>query len=382
MHIVVSREQLAKGIQAVSRAVSARGPLPILSHLKLVADPELAVWDAGGESARGGITLCATDLEIGLEIRIKADVRESGAIALSAKTLADIVSKLPAADVDMRTGDDLSALTLRCQRAKFTLRGMPAQEFPELPIPSEDAPPVGLVSTELVRCVKQTLYAAAGEDKAVISGILTELSEGKLELAATDGFRLAWQQTPLADSDAKLALVIPKRTLDELSRQLSLVGAAPMSIRAAHNQVLFQLPDRYMTSRLVDGTYPNYRQIIPTSFEREAVIDRASFLAAVERVSVMAVDREAHTIKLEFNAGELKLLAAASEMGESDEVLPISYAGEPLVISFNANYVIDALKHMDAETVRLSMNAPLLPVLLRPLEADTQICLLMPVNRG
>lgn len=382
MHVLVSREQLAKGIQAVSRAVSSRGPLPILSHLKLVADPQLTVVDAGGETAQGGLVLSATDLEIGLEVRIKAEVREAGSIALAAKTLGDIVAKLPAAEVDMQAAEHSTELTLRCQRSKFTLRGMPAQEFPELPIPSEDAPPVGLASSELVRCIKQTLYAAAGEDKAVISGVLTELNAGQLELAATDGFRLAWQQTAVADSDAKLTLVIPKRTLDELSRQLSLVGTAPMSIRAAHNQVLFQLPDRYMTSRLVDGTYPNYRQIIPTSFEREAILDRASFLAAVERVSIMAADREAHTIKLEFKPGELHLLAAASEMGDSAEVLPVNYSGEPLTISFNANFVIDALKHMEAETVRLSMNAPLLPVLLRPAELDTQICLLMPVNRG
>jgi len=382
VHILISREQLAKGIQAVSRAVSSRGPLPILSHIKLVADPNLMVVDAGGETVRGGLVLSATDLEIGLEIRIKADVREAGSVALAAKTLGDVVAKLPAAEVDLRMADSANEVTLRCQRSKFTLRGMPAQEFPELPIPSEDAPPVGLNSAELVRCIKQTLYAAAGEDKAVISGILTELNAGKLELAATDGFRLAWQQAAVADENAKLALVIPKRTLDELSRQLSSLGSAPVAIRAANNQVLFQLPDRYMTSRLVDGTYPNYRQIIPTSFEREATLDRASFLAAVERVSIMALDREAHTIKLEFKSGELHLMAAASEVGDSDEVLPIDYSGEPLTISFNANFVIDALKHMDAETVRLSMNAPLLPVLLRPVEMDSQICLLMPVNRG
>ncbi|MEB3198591.1 MAG: DNA polymerase III subunit beta [Candidatus Sericytochromatia bacterium] len=382
MHVLVSREQLARGIQAVTRAVSIRGPLPILSHIKLVADPDAPVTDPHGGTSKGALILTATDLEIGLEARVMADVRVPGAIALAAKTLGDIVTKLPAAEVEIKKPDGSNEITLRCQRAKFTLRGLSAQEFPELPMPSEDATPVALETAELSRSIRQTLYAAAGEDKAVISGILTELAEGKLELAATDGFRLAWRQATSQGADAKMSLVVPRRTMDELSRQLTASGAGQVQIRSAQNQVVFQMPDRYMTSRLVDGTYPNYRQIIPQAFEREAKLDRASFLAAVERVSIMALDREAHTIKLEFKSGELLLMAQSSEVGDSDEVLPIEFSGEPITISFNATFVIDALKNVDAETVRFSMNAPLLPALLRPEHSDDQICLLMPVNRG
>jgi DNA polymerase-3 subunit beta len=378
MHVVVSREQLARGIQAISRAVSPRGPLPILSHVKLVADANLVA----AEGTRGALVLTATDLEIGLEARVPADVREPGSIALSARTLGEIVAKLPAADVEVRRAEAGPELTLRCQRAKFTLRGMPAEEFPELPVPAEDATPVELDAAELARGVKQTLYAAAGEDKAVISGILTELADGSLELAATDGFRLAWRRATVSGTSGKLSLVVPRRAMDELARQLVASGAGRVVIRSAQNQVSFQLPDRHMTSRLVDGTYPNYRQIIPTAFEREAIVDRASLLAAVERVSIMAVDREAHTIKLDFKPGELTLLATSSEIGDSDEVLPVHYTGEPLVISFNATFVAEALKNLDADTVRLSMNGPLLPALLRPEASDDQICLLMPVNRG
>lgn len=382
MHVVVSKEALAKGIQAVARAVSSRGPLPILTHVKLVADPEALRGEGTEDEARGALVLTATDLEIGLEAKVPAEVREAGSLALQAKTLGEIVAKLPNADVELAQGAGSTEVTIRCQRSKFTLRGLSAAEFPELPEPGDDATPVSLDAAELARGIKQTLYAAAGEDKAVISGLLTELANGSLELAATDGFRLAWRRATVEGAGGELSVVVPKRAMDELARQLAATGAARVDIRTAHNQVAFSMGDRYMTTRLVDGTYPNYRQIIPTGFEREAVLDRQSLLAAVERVSIMAFDREAHTIKLEFAAGDLTLSAGSSEMGDSDEAIAIEYAGEPIAISFNANFLADALKNVDAETVRIGMNGPLTPALVRPLGSDDQICLLMPVNRA
>lgn len=382
MHVVVAKEALAKGIQAVARAVSSRGPLPILTHVKLVADPDaVRHGDASEDGARGVLVLTATDLEIGLEVRVPAEVRAPGALALQAKTLGEIVAKLPNADVELAQAADAPEVAIRCQRSKFTLRGLTATEFPELPAPGDDATPISLDAAELARGIKQTLYAAAGEDKAVISGLLTELEGGSLELAATDGFRLAWRRASVEGATGKLSVVVPKRAMDELSRQLSSAGAPRVDIRTAHNQVAFSLGDRYMTTRLVDGTYPNYRQIIPQAFEREAVLDRQSLLAAVERVSIMAFDREAHTIKLEFGDGTLRLSAGSSELGDAGEELAIEYHGEPLAISFNANFLADALKNVDAETVRVGMNGALTPALVRPLGSDDQICLLMPVNR-
>ena len=383
MHVVVSKESLAKGISAVARAVSARGPLPILTHVKVVADPDAVreAADGGEDAARGALILTATDLEIGLEARIPAEVRQAGSVAIAAKTLADIVAKLPNADVELQVHGAGHEVLIRCQRSKFTLRGLSANEFPELPGPSNDATPISLDAADLAKGIRQTLYAAAGEDKAVISGLLAELDGGSLELAATDGFRLAWKRAAVDGVEGKLSVVVPRRAMDELARQLSASGAGRVTIRTAANQIAFQLADRYMTSRLVDGTYPNYRGIIPKAFEREAILDRASLLAAVERVSIMAYDREAHTIKLEFAGQDLTLSAGSSELGDSDEAIAIEYDGEPLTISFNAHFLADALKNLDAETVRVSMNGQLLPALLRPLGSDDQICLLMPINR-
>ena len=367
MQVVCSKENFAKGIQAVQRAVSSRGPLPILTHIKMVA-------------SNNALKLTATDLEVGLEAEVPAEVREEGSIALTAKTFAEIVSKLPNSDIELSSDASPQEVTLRCLRSKFTLRGMPATEFPELPRPASGAP-ISLKAEDLAKAIRQTVFAAGGEDKAVISGLFLQLKDGKLELVATDGYRLAWRQAEVGDPSAALSVVVPKRAMDELARQLSSAGAEAVEIATSNNQIAFFLGDRFMTSRLVDGQYPNYRQIIPTTFASEAVLDRASLLSAVDRVSIMAFEREAHIIKLEFSAGELKLSAGSSELGDSDEVLNVEYGGEPLAISFNADYLSDALKNMDAETIRVGLNTSLSPVLIRPLDDDQHACLLMPVNR-
>jgi DNA polymerase-3 subunit beta len=367
MQVVCSKENFAKGIQAVQRAVSARGPLPILTHIKL-------------EALGSQLRLTATDLEVGIEATIPASISEEGSIALTAKTFAEIVSKFPNADIEMSTNGNPQEVTLRCQRSKFTLRGLPAAEFPELPKPAV-GDPVSLKADELLKGIRQTLFACGGEDKAVISGLFVSLKEGNLELVATDGYRLAWRQAKVSNEASELAVVVPKRAMDELARQLGALGEGEVQVSVSNNQIGFLLGDRYMTSRLVDGQFPPYRQIIPTTFASEAVVDRASLLAAVERVSIMAFEREADIVKLEFAGGDLTLSAGNSELGDSNEVLNVEYGGEPLTISFNAAFLVDALKNMEADSVRVSMNTPLSPVLLRPLEDERHICLVMPLNR-
>ena len=368
MRLICTKENFARGLSAVSRAVSSRGPLPILTHVKVLADGN-------------GVRFTATDLEVGLEARVPAEVSEEGSVAITAKTLSEIVSKLPNADIELITSEREADVTLRCLRSKFTLRGLPASEFPQLPQPGGAGASVKLGAEALLKGIRQTLFAAAGEDKAVISGLFVKLENGKLELVATDGYRLACRETAVGEQAGSLSVVVPKRAMDELARQLAAMGTGDVEISAGSNQIGFTMGERYMTSRLVDGHYPNYRQIIPTHFEREAIIDRPAFLAAVERVSIMAFDREAHTIKLEFAPGEVKLTAGNSELGDSDETVASEYSGEPLVISFNADYMVDALRHMDAETVRVGLNSALSPVLLRHLDDNSHTCLLMPINR-
>lgn len=367
MHFVTSKENFAKGIQAVQRAVSARGPLPILTHIKLATDGQ-------------GLKLTATDLEVGIEAVVPAEVREEGSIALTAKTLGEIVAKLPNSDIELSTADSAQEVTLKCSRSKFTLRGLPAVEFPELPQTTEGSP-VTLRAEDLVKGIKQTAFAAGSEDKAVISGLLLQIRDGQLEVVATDGYRLAWRKTPVTNADANLSVIVPKRAMDELARQVTASGAEELQVALDKNQIAVSFQDRYLTSRLVVGNYPPFHQIVPSTFASQAVLDRASLLGAVERVSIMAFDREAHIIKLEFGMDELKLSAGNTELGDSTEVVALEYTGEPMAISFNADFLVDALKNMDADTIRLGLNTPLSPVIIRPLEDDSHTCLLMPVNR-
>ena len=381
MHVVSSKENLLKGIQSVLRAVSSRGPLPILTHIKLEADAS-AQRPLGDPSGKGVLRLSATDLDVGLEAVIPAEVLESGAVAVSGRTFSEIVAKMPQAAVDLSVQESSAELTLRCQRSRFHLRGMHAREFPTLPR-FDDASVLTLDAQTLLAGIRRTAFAIAGDDKGVISGLFVNLVDGSLELVATDGFRLAQLRTAVDTPSQDVSMVFPKRAIDELVRQLGHAGSLPVGLRLNGQQVAFSFPDRYMTMRLIDGTYPNYRQIIPSTFTREAILDRASLAAAVERVGVMASERESHCVKMEFNAsGELNMVAGNQEVGDSQELLNCEYQGEPLTIHFNAAYLGEALKHTQAESVRLSMNTTLSPALIRSLEDDGHLVLLMPINRG
>src|ERR1035437_7808983 len=202
MRLICSKENFARGLSAVARAVSVRGPLPILTHVKLVAEGD-------------GLRFTATDLEVGLEALVPAVVQEADSVAITAKTLAEIVAKLPNADIELVTPAHEAEVTLRCLRSKFTLRCLPAGEFPQLPVASSTGTTVRLGAEEFLRGVKQTLFAAAGEDKAVISGLFIKLEEGKLELVATDGYRLACRETQVGEQAGALSVVVPKRAMDE-----------------------------------------------------------------------------------------------------------------------------------------------------------------------
>lgn len=366
MKFIIAREHLAKGLKAVARAVAVRGPIPILSHIKI-------------EAADGVLTFTATDLEIGISAKVAAEVVEPGLVALPAKLLQEIASKLPNADVTVSTeGDDPAAVTLRCQRARFSLRGLAAAEFPTLPTPG--ASQLTLPVAALVAGIKQTLYATGAEEKGVIGGVRLAVVAGVLELVGTDGYRMAWREHSVPGA-GDVAVVVPRRGMAELASQLAGVDAETVTITLGANQLAVTLGDRYMTTRLLDGDFPPFRQIIPTAFAREATLDRASLKAAAERVSIMAMDREALAIKLGFNPGELAVHAGASEVGNSDETLAIEYSGEPLELNFNADFLDQALAALVGDTLHIRLNTHLTPTLIASADDPAHTCLLMPVNK-
>lgn len=364
MKLLIDSKELKRGLGHVARAISSRGPLPILTHVYLEAREE-------------GLMLRATDLEVGVESTVAAATQTQGAIALPFKTLAEIVAKLPAADVTIEM-DDTQRVIIRCQRATFKVAAMSAAEFPTLPLVTGTA--IELPRADFLQAIRQVLPCAAGEDRAVISGVFIEVADGKIQVVATDGYRLGRRAID-RPSLHPAELVIPARALGEIERHLKDLSVESITLTCGTNQLNLDLGDRRLTSRLVDGQFPPYQQIIPTAFERSAVVNREAFAAAVDRVSIMAEDREAHTIKLAFADGEMVITAGNTELGDATEALSVEYTGEPAAISFNGDFLKDAIKALDGEAVRCNFNGPLTPMILQSADDDAHLALLMPMNR-
>ena len=379
MKFTCSREDFSRGIAAVQRVVSSRGPLPILSNLLLATE--------GSD-----LKITATDLDVGIEAKIPARVRVEGAVTLAARQLAEIVNKLPNSEIELSVGDDGAQATVLCERSRFVLPSLPADEFPKLPVSGDEGATITLPDQELARGIRQTAFAASRDDKSVISGLLLRLADSRLEVVATDGYRLAWWRWEGAGA-GNLEVIVPARAMNELARLLGSTSnrgdaedsgagkamAGSVTVGKAGNQILFSVGDRFLVSRIIDGAFPNFGQIIPSAFKHEVRCDRLTLLAAVERAGIMASEREGKAIRLGFSSGDLRLWARASELGEVDEHLPVEFEGELLEIAFNSRYLEEALKAIDTDTVIFKLNGPMQATLISsddPLYAS----LLMPIR--
>lgn len=362
MELVCTKENLYSGVQTVQRAVASHGPMPILSNLLLVANGD-------------ALEITATDLELGIKATIPAQVNISGSITLAAKQLSEIIGKLPNSDIKIAAED--TKAELQCLKSRFSLPGMNAVDYPELPKVDTEVSTANLDATRLLKGIKQTTFAAAKDDKSVISGVSFQVKEGVLEIAATDGYRLATKNYPVENAP-EMTAIIPARALNELARMLG--SQETVSLSMARNQILFDFGDRYLTSRLIDGQFPPYRNIIPQSFSLEALIDRSSFLSSVERVSIMASEREAKVIRLQFNPGQITMYANAADLGESQEQVDVDYEGEEITIAFNSHYLLDAIRAMEGETLKLQMNSSTSQTLLSSLDDPSYGYILMPIR--
>ena len=364
MKFTCSREDFSRGIAAVQRVVSSRGPLPILSNLLLATD--------GSD-----LKITATDLDVGIEATVPARVRVEGAVTLAARQLAEIVNKLPNSEIELSVGDDGAQATVLCERSRFVLPSLPADEFPKLPVSGDEGATITLPAQELARGIRQTAFAASKDDKSVISGLLLRLADSRLEVVATDGYRLAWWRWEGAGA-GNLEVIVPARAMNELARLLGTTSnrgesedadggkamTGTVTVGKAGNQILFSVGDRFLVSRIIDGSFPNFAQIIPPSFKHEVRCDRLILLSAVERAGIMASEREGKAIRLGFSSGDLRLWAKASELGEVDEHLPVEFDGELLEIAFNSRYLEEALKALDTDTVVFRLNGSMLAALI------------------
>lgn len=375
MKLRIERDELLTGLQRVQGVVEKRNTMPILSNILLEARPD-------------GVNIIATDLEIGMRGLYKAAVTQTGSVTLSARKLYEILKELREGEIELTVADNNWA-TIQAGKSQFKIVGLPSQDYPALPsIEREGLTPLtGVGFGDLIR---KTLFAVGDNDaRYILNGLLVTLTtiekKTMLRLVGTDGHRLSVAEQEVTEASAKdapreIKAIIPKKAAFEMRRLLEEEDGEPL-IGFTKNLMIFRKSGLLLTSRLMEGTYPNYQQVVPKDkeVEKRVTVDRAELEGALRRVAVLSRDKT-HAVRVTFAPGRVTLFSSNPDFGEATEELPARYEGQTLVTGFNARYLLDVLAVVDGDGVTLQMEAPLSPCLVRDPESPGFASVVMPVK--
>ena len=385
MKLVCSQAELNTALQLVTRAVASRPTHPVLANVLLTAD-------AGTDR----LSLTGFDLSLGIQTVLTASVESSGAITLPARLLGEIVSRLSSdSPITLATDEAGEQVELKSLSGSYQMRGMSADDFPELPL-VESGKAVKVNAMALLKALRGTLFASSSDEaKQLLTGVHLHFDGKAMEAAATDGHRLAvlsladalavetTVSSEMDDEGENFSVTLPSRSLREVERLIAgWRGDDQVSLFCDKGQVVFLAADQVVTSRTLDGTYPNYRQLIPDGFARSFDVDRRAFIAALERIAVLA-DQHNNVVKVSGdNTSELLQISAdAQDVGSGSESLSAEFTGDAVQIAFNVRYVLDGLKVMDSDRIVLRCNAPTTPAIISPKDDDIGFTyLVMPVQ--
>jgi DNA polymerase-3 subunit beta len=362
LKISVPREELTRQLGVVSRAASARTTVQVLAGILLRAEG-------------GRLELAATDMEISLRSSLEAEVGSEGAVVVPSKLLADLVRLLPAEEVSIEHRSGEGVVEIVSGAASYRLHTYNAEDFPRLP----ETTGVELMSIDadavLETAGRVSRAASRDESRPVLTGILVRFEGQNLVMAATDSYRLAVKETSMGSNGPELDAIVPARALGELTRIAQ--GADGLQIGVQENQVLFATDGILLTTRRIEGQFPNYRQLLPETFEHELALPRDELLEVVRRVSVMA-QRNA-PIRLRFAEGELTVSAQTQDVGEARETIPAPFASDPLEIGFNPEFLRDGIESVEGDELRLKLISSLRPAVIQG-EGDDFSYLIMPIR--
>jgi DNA polymerase III subunit beta len=365
MKIDTTRQSLLDSLLVVSRAVSARAALQALSGILITTD--------------GGAQLRATDMELGLEVGLEGQVDGAGSVVLPGRLLVEVVRSLPDGAVSLGLREAERDIELSAGSSRFHLRTLPADDFPRFPETEGD--PVELPAKPLRETIDRVARAASRDEaRPVLTGVLVTVDGSEMTMVATDSYRLAVKTTRLdAPVSERLEANVPARALRELARLIEASGEESVSVWLTRNQAIFRVGEISLSSRLIDGQFPNHSQLLPESYEHEVKLPRGELLEVTRRVSQLAQRNAA--LRLSFSEGELVVSAETPDLGDAREALPAPYDGELLEIGFNPEFVRDGLESIDSDEVLLKLISPLRPGLLEPAgDGDEFSYLVMPIR--
>jgi DNA polymerase-3 subunit beta len=374
--ITCKQQDLSRGLSIVSHAVSSRSTLPILANILLATD-------------NGRLKLYATNLEIGINCWIDAQIQEEGSTTVPAKLLSDLVNTLPQAPIDLIVSDESHTLNVKSLRTSANIKGMDPSEFPLSPTTEGSEQPVELDASLLKEMISQVAFAAADDDsRPVLTGVLVQVQNEKLTFAAADAFRLAVRSVPLpGDGASRSDILIPARTLTELGRILPSEGVVQMIVTPNRSQVLFHTEHVDLLSRLIEGTFPNFRQIIPKDYTTRVTVETKEFAAAVKSVTPFARD-SSNIARIKINgggsegigAGTLTVEATAEDIGSNVSTINAAIDGPDQQIIFNVKYLADVLNVMDTPELALEITSAARPGVVKPVGAADYTYVIMPMS--
>jgi DNA polymerase-3 subunit beta len=367
MKLSLSATELLTQLQTVTRVASTRSAVQALSGVMISAQegspPELL----------------ATDMEIGLRVPLNAELASPGAAVLPARLLLDVARSLPADQLTLELREAEQDVELISGPATFHLRTLRAEDFPTLPAPSADTR-IALPAAAFVETISRVARSASrDETRPVLTGILMSASGQELRMVATDSYRLSVKQTALETSlEGSLEANVPARALQELARIAQQAESESLAVSVGQNQVVFELGEIVLSSRLIDGQFPNYRQLLPESVEHELRLSSAEVTGVARRISLLA--QKNAPLRLSFSEGELTVSAQTPDVGEASEMIPVAFHGEPFEIGFNPEFLRDGLESIESDELVLKLISPLRPGLIESPGSSDFVYLIMPIR--
>jgi DNA polymerase-3 subunit beta len=365
MNFTITRQNLHNGLAAVSASIPSKTTLPVLSNILF-------------EARDGEVRMSGTDLDVAVRVRVPADVKQPGSLTAPGKKLQEIVRELPDNPVEVTTRGE--QIELKCGKSHFKLNGLPADEFPTL-TEVDFGSGLTVTGTNLNGLIQRTSFAVSTEEsRPILNGVLWELRDGEMKMVATNGHRLARMSVPVESTGTRSAdFIVPPAALGQVQRLFKDTDA--IEVARSDNHLGFRAASTEVYTRLIEGTYPNYEQVIPRDNDKTATITKKALESAVRRMAVVASD-QTHRIRLKFEPGRVHLNVLTPDLGEGHDELEIDYQGSELEIGFNANYLLEVLRYMPSDEVKFSFKAPERAATMEPVgdKAPDYLCLVMPLR--
>lgn len=376
MKVTVSQQNLAHGLGIVSRAVSPRSTLQVLGNVLVATD-------------EGRLRLSATNLEMGITTWVGARIEEEGSTTVPARTLADLVSTLPNDQVSLTLNARTQTLNVRCGSSVTDIRGIDAQEYPPIPVPDLNNG-IQINVADFKEMIQQVVFAASSDEaRPVLMGVKITVDGNEITLAATDGFRISVRKSPLSAAvDQPIQAIIPARALSELARiATDAEQDVTMVIPDGRGQVIFHMKDVELVSQLIDGNFPDYKQIIPRSYKTRTILSTAALLKSCKQSEIIARDgtnvaRFNITPIGELKPGTVEITAQSEQTGSSEIMMDATIDGNPLLIAFNVRFVREALEVIKTPNVALETSAGNSPATIKPVGDDNFMHIIMPMHLG